>query len=283
MALFSIITVCYNTEKEIKKTIESVLKQTCSNYEYYIIDGASTDRTKDIADSYRSRFAEKKIRYMVVSEKDTGLYNAMNKGTDLAKGKWLLFLNAGDYLCHNTILEKAGLYDRDDVGIMYGQAFYELYDIYKYIDNSPLDEIRRKMVFSHQCAFIKRNVMMKYKYDERYRIAADYDFFLKCYTNEEAISRIPLPVSVFTLGGVSSQKIFLQKKEVLDIHLQYGSISKKQYSDEIEKLEKNKRKYEIEEKIKKYIPEVILRRIRKKRHGQGYSTDLNKLIKEYVV
>lgn len=270
--LFSIITVSYNVKDEIKKTIDSVLQQTYLNYEYIIIDGASSDGTKDVADSFKSKFIEKKIKYVIVSEKDFGIYNAMNKGIKLAKGEWLLFLNAGDFLCHSSVLEKVSACICNSTGIMYGQVFYKLYDLYKYVENFSLNEIKSKMVFCHQSTFISRKIMLKYKYDEQYKIAADYDFFLKCYVKKEEMSRIPFPISVFQLGGVSSQGGLLQQKELAEIRHNHGVLSDEEYMNEIAKINKNKKVYMIKDIFRKCIPQKILQLIRVKTYVRGGGT-----------
>ena len=88
---FSIITVSYNSEKTIKETIVSVLNQTETNFEYILIDGKSTDKTVEIIKSFENKFKEKEIAYQWISEKDTGIYNAFNKGIKLSKGTWISF------------------------------------------------------------------------------------------------------------------------------------------------------------------------------------------------
>lgn len=93
--LFSIITVCFNEEDTIRKTIESVLNQTFCNYEYIVCDGGSTDGTLKIVESYRAAFENKKIRFIVHSEKDGGIYFGMNIGVRLSNGTYLNFLNCG--------------------------------------------------------------------------------------------------------------------------------------------------------------------------------------------
>ncbi len=92
--LFSIITVCYNSEKTIERTIKSVLNQTESNYEYIIVDGGSTDKTLDIVKNYEDAF-NGRLKY--ISEKDNGIYDAMNKGIGMAKGELIGLINSDDY------------------------------------------------------------------------------------------------------------------------------------------------------------------------------------------
>lgn len=102
MTLLSIITVCYNSKTTIAETIESVLSQSFKNYEYIVIDGGSTDGTVDIIKKYKSKFGG---RLSYVSEKDKGVYNAMNKGIKKAKGKWIHLLNSDDTYMHQESLE----------------------------------------------------------------------------------------------------------------------------------------------------------------------------------
>ena len=101
----SIITVSYNAEKMISETILSVLSQTYCDYEYIFIDGNSSDKTVEVIGKYKQCFEGKNVDYLLISEPDKGIYDAMNKGTALAKGEWILMLNAGDMLAHERVLE----------------------------------------------------------------------------------------------------------------------------------------------------------------------------------
>ena len=101
----SIITVAFNEEKNIKKTIESVLNQTSDSFEYIICDGKSADKTVEIAKEYKNTFAEKGISYIINSEKNKGIYDGMNKGIDLATGDYIFFLNAGDWFYSDDVIE----------------------------------------------------------------------------------------------------------------------------------------------------------------------------------
>ena len=104
--VLSVITVCYNSSNVLPATIDSLLIQTWTQFEYLVIDGASKDETGPLLDHTRSLFLEKKIPFRSVSEPDKGIYDAMNKGVRMARGKWLLFLNAGDLLASPDTLEK---------------------------------------------------------------------------------------------------------------------------------------------------------------------------------
>ena len=102
----TIITVSFNEEKNISRTIESVLDQTSCDFEYIICDGKSADKTVEIAESYRARFAEKGVAYFVNSKKDKGIYDGMNNGIELATGDYVYFLNAGDWFYSNDVIEQ---------------------------------------------------------------------------------------------------------------------------------------------------------------------------------
>lgn len=117
---FSVITVCFNAEKVIRKTIESVLYQTYPPYEYIIIDGKSADGTLVVINSIRDEFKEKGINLIVVSEKDNGIYNAMNKGIDKASGDFISFLNAGDWYEFDALANIEKFYEEDDFDLTYG-------------------------------------------------------------------------------------------------------------------------------------------------------------------
>ena len=120
----SVVTVCYNADKTISNTIKSVLEQNFSDYEYIIVDGASKDNTLNIVEGFRSGFEDKGISFKVVSEKDNGIYDAMNKGAKLCSGEWILFLNADDSFADPDVLKDL-FTGKDYVGydIVYGDSY----------------------------------------------------------------------------------------------------------------------------------------------------------------
>ena len=114
----SIISINYNNKEGLRKTVESVVNQTYKNFEYIVIDGGSTDDSTDILDEYHE-----KINY-IVSEPDSGIYNAMNKGIKVAKGDYLLFLNSGDCLIDQFVIQKVITELNDKISIYYGNLIY---------------------------------------------------------------------------------------------------------------------------------------------------------------
>ena len=176
--LFSIITVTWNAAKVIAPTLESVQRQTNTDYEMLIVDGASTDATLDIVRGMSI------ASLRVFSEPDGGLYDAMNKGIALARGKYLIFLNAGDAFASDTVLARLAQLSADDPGVIYGQT--QLVDeerevVGKRHLTAPKRLTSRSflngMVVCHQ-AFVARRDLVP-EYDLRYRLSADYDWCIK--------------------------------------------------------------------------------------------------------
>ncbi len=179
--LFSIITVSYNAASTLPATLASVREQTCRLYEYILIDGASADNTVKLA-------SESGIEPMtIISEKDKGIYDAMNKGLGIATGDYVIFLNAGDsfHNAHTLQLIADAIMDNDYPGIVYGQT--------QIVDSSrkrigdrhltapadlTLDSFKNGMVVCHQ-AFIVLHKLVD-NYDTRYRFSADYEWCIRC-------------------------------------------------------------------------------------------------------
>jgi len=176
--LFSIITVTWNAATVIGPTLESVQRQTSSDYEMLIIDGASTDDTLAVARS--ASIASMRV----FSEPDKGLYDAMNKGIARARGRYLMFLNAGDALADDTVLARLAELAASSPGVIYGQT--QLVDARRNVVGKrhltapkrlTTDSFLKGMVVCHQ-AFVARRDLVP-QYDLRYRLSADYDWCIK--------------------------------------------------------------------------------------------------------
>ncbi|EIF50097.1 glycosyltransferase family 2 protein [Sulfurovum sp. AR] len=179
--LISIITVVYNGEKYLEQTIQSVINQNYDNVEYIIIDGGSTDRTVDLIKKY-----EDKIDYWV-SEKDSGIYDAMNKGLELVSGEWINFMNAGDSFCDKSILqETVSTYlfqQKYDIVFGYVKMIDEEHNYlgyrhpYKHLEEC--DFLKDNCV-AHQAAFTHKKVFEQIgKFSCEYQVQGDYDFWLR--------------------------------------------------------------------------------------------------------
>jgi glycosyltransferase involved in cell wall biosynthesis len=202
--LISIITVVYNDKLGLQKTIKSVSKLNYQNIEYIIIDGDSNDGTQEVIKENLSI-----IDYWV-SEKDKGIYHAMNKGIKASNGDWLNFMNAGDFFVNGNILNKIDFLKNLNTDILYG---------YKRIGNQFYYPINIKnleigeMFGNHQSMFFNKiKLMDELYYNENYKIYADYELVNRIYRRPNSIlENIDLPVADYALGGVSG-KISSQKR-----------------------------------------------------------------------
>ncbi len=222
----SIITVVYNGENGIERTIKSVINQTYLDKEYIIIDGESQDKTIQICNQYKTNISR------IISEPDEGIYNAMNKGIQLASGAFIIFMNCGDYFAANDVLEKvtnAVKKLKYKSMFVYGDSFEKNDDGKLFLKSARNIKYRITGMFAHHQAIfynlkiIKKN---KLKYDTKYKIAADYDFTLKYleYITYQNTEKLGFPICIFSLGGESSQKAYLGFKEQFLIKIKYFNI-----------------------------------------------------------
>lgn len=191
----SIVTINYNNSEGLRRTIKSVLKQTSKDMEYIIIDGGSTDGSVDVIKKYAGR-----IDYWV-SEKDSGIYNAMNKGVTKASGEYCIFMNSGDCFADEKVIEdvlRIGL--KTDIvtgGIVFGpgNTFY-----------GPKSVTLRhffKKSLAHQASFIRTSVLREIPYDETLRIVSDWKFFIEAIViHKHSYSPIDRLVGVMEPGGI---------------------------------------------------------------------------------
>lgn len=202
--LISIITICYNSQKYIKQTIESVLNQTYDNIEHIIIDGKSTDGTLDIIEEYKSYYIEKKL--ILLSEIDKGISDAFNKGTNLASGVFIQYLNSGDELISPTVLEE--IVEQDLLTISAINCFNTLTieeDVKKVINAKvELQDIRWKNTICHQSVILDCNIAKRYPFDERLKIEMEYDLWFKMHNNSEKFIHVNKVLSKYLIGGISS-------------------------------------------------------------------------------
>lgn len=203
MHTVSVISINLNDHKGLDKTIQSIVAQTFADPEFIIIDGASKDESIELIKSHSN-----KITYWI-SEPDTGIYNAMNKGIRQAKGKYCLFLNSGDWLADENVLSRVFEHQQDADIISGDIAFYDsAKNAVKWLVPSP-DVLTAKTLFNgtlpHQATFIKRELFDKYGfYDENLKIAADWQFFLETLLEHHVTYRhYPGLVAYFNMDGIS--------------------------------------------------------------------------------
>jgi len=217
LKLITIVTVVYNNVFSIEETINSIINQTYKNFEYIIIDGGSTDGTVDIIKKY-----DKKIDYWL-SEKDSGLYYAMNKGLELAKGDWINFMNSGDCFSTNTIIEDI-FTNKFESGVIYGDVNFSFDGKHNvYVKAESLKYLWKGMRFVHQTAFISTNLMRKFPFETKYRFIADYNSIYQIYLTGAEFHYVNYPVCDFLAGGLSDnnpKSILECQKMIFAIHKQ---------------------------------------------------------------
>lgn len=212
----SIITVNRNNSGGLKRTIESVLAQSWSGFEFIIIDGASEDGSVEVINKHAGR-----LTYWI-SEADGGTYNAMNKGIRNAMGEYCIFLNSGDYLVHNTVLEKifkkeitADIVSGDVLKIRPNNKF-------RRVSSPEKISLHKLCIHSlpHQATLIRRSLFEEIGYyNENYKIVSDWEFFLKSLVvHRKSYQHLDEDISYFKIGGVSSrsENFSLSREESFD-------------------------------------------------------------------
>ncbi len=205
MILFSVITITYNAEAALPRTVDSILQQTYPHIEHIIIDGASTDNTLDIAKDYqqRSYAADNGHEVRIISEPDNGLYDAMNKGLKMASGNYVVFMNAGDFYHAPTVIEqmvkKAQLETvRPLPAILYGNTDIVDNDG-KFIGHRRLAppehltwrSFRNGMLVCHQSFYARTDIARHIPYDLHYHYSADIDWCIRIMKEAER-QRLPI-------------------------------------------------------------------------------------------
>ncbi len=180
----SVVTVCYNAASLIEETIKSVADQTYPDVEYIVIDGASKDGTVDIIQKYAD-----KITYWV-SEKDKGIYDAMNKGIACATGDYIIFMNAGDKFADCNVLASVAPHLGEHTIVSgHWDRCYSNGNV-KHASPKALKSLKTEMPICHQATFIKSSYHKEHPFDTSFRLSADYDFFYNAWRNKETFSYI---------------------------------------------------------------------------------------------
>lgn len=216
---FSVITVNFNNKNGLEKTIQSVLSQTYADYEYIIVDGGSTDGSREAIEHYKKSFS------WWCSEPDKGVYNAMNKGIDHAIGDYVIFMNSGDVFYDVNVLNNVALANpRADV--VYG-------DWIRWFDSQKefLTQAPKNANFSfflsgnnicHQAMFIRRELHQKEKYEEKFKILADWALWQKLSFKKHSFKYLPYTICRFDANsGLSETCSEIMKKERRMIRLRY--------------------------------------------------------------
>ena len=218
-----IITVTRNNLAGLKRTHESLNQQVCRDFEWLVIDGASTDGTPEYLNNLSSPshcvgVGMGLLKY--ISEPDTGIYDAMNKGIERASGRYLLFLNAGDILSTPDVLEKlkSSISDED---FIYGDSLESGH----YKKAASHNNIKFRMFTHHQSMLYRRDPVGDLRYDTRYKIAADYKFTAEFIQRSKDFLYCPIALCDFEPGGISQQQVTQGRREQFRIRRDLGLCS----------------------------------------------------------
>lgn len=216
MQRISIVTVTYNCNAIIRETIESVLSQNYVNKEYIIVDGMSSDGTLDIVKEYNDKLT-------LISEKDRGIFDAMNKSLLHITGEYVIFINAGDKFVNNHVLEDIFYNKVYSADLLYGDHYVQndLGYIFRKAEpiylNKPTkaDLVYKSQGFCHQSLFTKSSILKIIQFNLNYPLGADYDTTAKIYNINNSIEYVGIPISVFDdrTGGASHNKLIKIMKE----------------------------------------------------------------------
>lgn len=225
--LLTIVTINLNNKDGLRKTIESVLSQKNCNpadIEYIIIDGASIDGSVDVIKEYaelrKDEFPLKISSW--VSEPDTGIYNAMNKGIKKATGDFVALMNSGDSYLPNIFFELKTILEEHRSSIVYGVPNIYIDGIFECVFGCSSETLYKHMVHHNSC-FVPMSVYKQYGlYDESYKIAGDYDLFLKFYKNKVNFFYSNRIICNFDYGGISSVPSSVLIDENKRAQLRYG-------------------------------------------------------------
>lgn len=217
----SIITVCYNAEINIETTIKSALSQTYPNKEIVIIDGLSSDQTLSIVNNYKSQIQT------IISEKDKGIYDAMNKGIHYATGDWLYFLNAGDVFYNNEVLSNIFSNSIDEhVGLIYGkvQTINEPSGVnYLFGKNVTIRDFYFRYPINHQSAFTHKNAFKEIgTYNTQYKLVADTEWFVRFFKQQKLKPlHVNLIITYYDILGASYYKRLAGYREYVRVSKKY--------------------------------------------------------------
>ena len=252
LPLVSIITVVYNGAGEIENTIINVLEQSYPNKEYIIIDGGSTDGTVAIIEKYK-----KQLSYFV-SEKDTGIYDAMNKAVRFAKGEWINFMNCGDSFYSPQTITEVFEINKDKYDVIYGNYIANYNKNGQRLIKAALPQPPHQMVLSHQSIFARSKALKLFPFDTSLRISADLKFYEQCWKQGLKFHYYPQVISVRSHAGLSDINRTLAFRE-------NSRVLEEFYDPKIVKrlMQKLKLMHLIKSGAKKILPSFLQRIYRK--------------------
>lgn len=223
----SIITVTYNSQETLKRTIDSVLAQTVSPLEYIIVDGESTDKTLKIAEGFKESFEKKGIRYLIVSEPDDGIYDAMNKGIGLASGDIIGMINSDDWYEDCAVETVVNTYKEEPFDIFYADLRMHMPSGGTFIKKSRNRRYATSRDWNHPTTFITGEMYKKYKYRNE-TIHDDYDLILRLKKAGARTVVKNVVIADFTMNGTSHERSL--KNALERVRIKYGIYRDNGYS-----------------------------------------------------
>lgn len=203
----SIITISYNSEKEIADTIQSVLDQSSPVYEYFIIDGVSEDRTVAVAESYREQMEQKGIRYRIVSEPDEGIYDAMNKGIRMVTGDVIGLINSGDKYRPEAAETAARIMEETDSGIVFSDICIHKANGEQFVKKARVRKYETSRDWNHPTMFVRADLYRRFPFRNK-GIHDDYGFYLRMKKKGVKVVSTGKVTADFYMGGASNKKDF---------------------------------------------------------------------------
>jgi len=200
MPTVTVVTINYNMAAELEATIASVLAQTWPALEYIVIDGGSTDGSLDVIRRHAACLGH------WVSERDDGVYYAMNKGAAAATGDWVIFMNAGDSFHDSEVVADVFSAAHDDADILYGDVERRAPDGSERLVPSRPTALPLQMPASHQSIFARRSLLDAHPFSADFPISADHEFLLWAEGQGARFRRLPRTIAIFTRGGLSDQQ-----------------------------------------------------------------------------
>lgn len=219
--LVSIVTVCLNSERTIRDTLESVRQQSYPDIEHIIVDGVSSDSTLKIVEEFGDSVS------IVISEKDNGIYDAMNKGLSLSTGNIIYFLNSDDVLHDADVIRDvvARFEQKPQPDLVYGDVVYVSSDMQELRRFNRVS--RRNLIYRdlcHQGVLARRTLFERFgNLNLDYRIAADFDWLLKVFRSDSPVAYLDRVISVFNAEGEHGRDLESARKERMVVKLQYQS------------------------------------------------------------
>lgn len=197
MCRVTVVTVCYNAIDSLRRTLEDSLRQTFADVEFVVVDGASGDGTAE----YLRGISDKRVRW--VSEKDNGIYDAMNKGVRMARGEWVIFMNAADTFADADVLSRVF---GDATAVINADVIYG--DVLKNgkVKEAEAPHNSHRMFFCHQCALVRRQLLLENPFDTKYKMSADFKFFKQMIQQQRRFMQLHFAIANFDTTGVSNSR-----------------------------------------------------------------------------